>query len=460
MKKYNHPIDDFLRETFKDHQVVPSDAAKKAFLKDALQVSSVPKRRRKGLILLTAFLGLAVSGIFIWGVTSDIFDTDLPAESNSIVQSMPTIENDQSTVQRQKTIQDQQKPPTHKTEPLRPYKQSLKQVTAQNIPVSWPVLSNNESNSSLQSPVNAASYVENEKVKTAGISLPDNNSTTVAAKDTVKTREIWQADVVNPDPDPVSMIKGTDSLLIPGSAVKEMKSDLPGKIGRRLLSLGVYYTPEMMFGTLEGDKFVNNFGIEGTFHIGRFSIRSGAGLSIAKGTNELMVAYNDFLGAFNKLDSMAFNWSPPAQQFIPKFYTTNQDVWDSLMKIESARIVKRYTYLQVPLIMGYDFWQTDRISVGVRVGPVLSILTTSKQLSAAYDPGKKRIISINDIAPEQVSLNWQAMAGISASIRINESLNIEFEPFIKYYFNSVYERPANHAKPWSIGLRAALTVKF
>jgi hypothetical protein len=130
------------------------------------------------------------------------------------------------------------------------------------------------------------------------------------------------------------------------------------------------------------------------------------------------------------------------------------------MKLEYARVVKRYTYLQIPMIMGYDFWQSDRISIGVRMGPVLSILVTTKQLSAAYDPGTKRIISINDIAPEQVSLNWQMMAGINTSIRLTKALQFEVEPSIRYYFNSVYEKPANNTKPWSIGVRAAFVVKF
>ena len=116
--------------------------------------------------------------------------------------------------------------------------------------------------------------------------------------------------------------------------------------------------------------------------------------------------------------------------------------------------------ITIPMIMGYDFFQTERISIGVRVGPVLSVLLSSKQLSAAYDPGTKRIISINDIAPEQVNLNWQVMAGLSGAIRLTRTLQIEVEPSVRYYFNSVYEKPVNNNKPWSVGVRAAFVVKF
>jgi len=183
-------------------------------------------------------------------------------------------------------------------------------------------------------------------------------------------------------------------------------------------------------------------------------------LSIASGTNELVVEYNDYLGAYNKLDSMKFTWSYPSQKFVPEFYLSSQEVWDSLMKQEYARVVKRYTYFQVPLILGYDFWQSERVSMGIRLGPVMSVLLATKQLSAPYDPGKKRIISMNDISPGQVSLNWQAMAGLNTAIRLTRTLQFEVEPWIRYYFNSVYEKPANNTKPWSFGMRAAVVVKF
>ena len=249
-------------------------------------------------------------------------------------------------------------------------------------------------------------------------------------------------------------------MAVPVSRIKQKSQDVPGKNGKFMPSIGVYYTPEWMFNTLEGTKFVNNFGLEGTFHFGRFSVRTGIGLSINKGTNELIVAYNDFLGSYNKLDSMEFTWNNPSQQYIPKFYMTPQDVWDSLMKLDYARVVKRYTYIQIPMIMGYDFWQSDRIDFGVRVGPVMSILVASKQLSAPYDPGNKRIISINDISPGQVSLNWQAMAGLNTSIHLTNEVQFEIEPSIRYYFNSVYEKPVPLWKPWSISIRAAFVVKL
>jgi hypothetical protein len=215
-----------------------------------------------------------------------------------------------------------------------------------------------------------------------------------------------------------------------------------------------------MFNTIEEGKYVNNFGAEGTFTYGKYSIRTGLGLSITKGTNELAVEYNDYLGSYNKLDSMSFTWNGAIHDYIPTYYLKTQDVYDSLMKLDYPKIVKRYTYLQIPVVFGYDVLRSGRFSVGLRAGPILSILLYSKQLSEEYDPGDKKVISINNISPEQVSLNWQVMGGINASVRLSKRINFEIEPMAKYYFNSVYEKSDITKKPWSIGIRCAFIIKL
>ena len=77
-----------------------------------------------------------------------------------------------------------------------------------------------------------------------------------------------------------------------------------------------------------------------------------------------------------------------------------------------------------------------------------------------YDPGKKKVIRINNITPEQVSLNWQFMGGINVSVRLTKNLLFEIEPMGKYYFNSVYEKSEITRKPWSIGIRTAFIIKL
>ena len=439
MKKYN-PNDDFFRDVLKDHQIKPSDAAKKAFLRDVAQVAPPVKKIRKGLIFLSALLALMSAGIIFWGTNYDKFSPNPEKGPATSVENSKTIKYTQEAKTRQTN-----KPST--------------------LPLITPVLSGqNDKNTAraMQSPSSwpsSSPSVTDEKQATIS-SGDENKQITGETKDEGIAQNVAPLNSLSSDTGSNPMIKKTDSTLVPASATKENTRNRSPKTSAWIPSIGVYYTPEWMFNTLEGTKFVNNFGIEGTFHFGRFSVRTGAGLSVASGSNELIVAYNDFLGTYNKLDSIDFTWNDPIHNYIPKMYTSKKDVWDSLMKLEYAKVAKRYTYLQVPLILGFDFWQSDMVSMGARMGPVMSILLTSKQLSAGYDPGNKRVISINDIAPEQVSLNWQVMAGLNTAIRFTNALQLEVEPSVRYYFNSVYEKPINSNKPWSLGVRAAIVVKF
>jgi hypothetical protein len=240
--------------------------------------------------------------------------------------------------------------------------------------------------------------------------------------------------------------------------IKEKEKQSASENSKNLnVDLGVYYFPELMFNTLQGEKYSNNFGIEGTFHFGNFSIRTGAGLSITKGTNELSISYNKYLGKFNKLDSASFTWDPIHSKQIPTFYYTQKNVWDSLTKTRTANIIKSYTYLQVPLILGYEFWKNDHVSLGLRFGPIFSVLLKTEQLSDNYNPGQDRIVQINLISPDRIQTYWQFIGGIDASVGLSRRFYLELEPEFRYYYNSVYEKLAN--KPYSLGLRIAFLIR-
>ncbi len=214
-----------------------------------------------------------------------------------------------------------------------------------------------------------------------------------------------------------------------------------------------------MFNTLNGDKFANNMGLEGTFHVGRYSVRTGVGLSFTTGWNEMLVESNPYLGAYKALDSITFAWGDN-YNLVPTYFTKTEAVFDTTLQYTYTDIKKRYTYLQVPLVLGYDFWENSWLSLGVRAGAVMSVLLNTKTSSMTFDPGKDRIVQINNITPDRIELNWQAMGGINAAFRLSQRFSIELEPEIRYYFNSVYESSVLTKKPWSVGVRAAVVVTF
>jgi hypothetical protein len=453
MEKQKNSIDNFFRESLKTHEIIPSDRAKEAFMKE---VSGMPQRRRyrRGIILIMAVTVLLITGslVFYYFMTSP--SGNEPAE----VRPLTTVHN-----QVQETSSPIVIAPIHKNETTA-INQDNAIKNSQTFQPADALAKNNEpvkswkSEAPIMESILPADTIQNQPDRSSdqfskGDNLPrgQNNLPPTYISPDIKKAEDQAA--FRP------FTSADTNVVQPASS--ETKKNKKERLNKDwYFSAAVQYTPEWMFNTIEESKFVNNFGLEGTFTFGKYSIRTGLGLSITKGTNELAVEYNDYLGSYNKLDSMNFTWDGSIQNYIPTYYMKSQDVYDSLMKLDYPKVVKRYTYLQIPLVLGYDFLRSGRFSIGLRAGPVLSVLLKSKQLTEEYDPGNKKVISINNISPEQVSLNWQFMGGINASLRLSRNLYFEIEPMAKYYFNSVYEKSEITKKPWSIGVRGAFVIKL
>jgi hypothetical protein len=223
---------------------------------------------------------------------------------------------------------------------------------------------------------------------------------------------------------------------------------------------GLYYMPEWIFNSLDRNKYVNNFGAEGTLQYGPYSIGIGIGLSITKAYNETVIETNPYLGSYQKLDSMTYHWDSRHYYLLKTIYTKPQNVYGSTLNYTWYTLAMQYTYLQIPLNLGYDFLEKNWFTLGVRFGPVMSVLLQTQVLTSAYSAGKDKIVMINDISPDRIHLNWQAMAGINAAFRLSHRFILELEPNMRYYFDSVNEKLSPTAKPWSVGLQTSFLVNF
>lgn len=224
--------------------------------------------------------------------------------------------------------------------------------------------------------------------------------------------------------------------------------------------LGVSYTPEWMFNTVEEDKkLIHNAALEFQYCWNDFIIRTGIGISKATGTSEFSVDYREYLGHYTKLDSTSYVWNSTQEKVEAVYHLSDFKVFDTARMYAKQAIEKEYTYLQIPLIFGYDFYKRSRIFLGVRTGPILSVLlkTTEK---GDIDPGDNKIISINNLSPDRVNTNWQFTGGLVFGYHLTKSFRLEAEPRLKYYFNSVYEKNATIRKPWSFEARMALVYGF
>ncbi len=453
MKRERHPVDDFFKEALRGHQVKPSGEGKQRFLDEAATIFKKRRRGRNRWIFL--FAGIAIISF------------------TALLVILPNTEDHKLSKPGNAT----EDPSSESTAPQNAMLTSSTSPSGPALPDDSPGLISQSSSSNSRpkaqlSPALSSQQPSDDKTNTQPDAVNRENliAASVISHDLPLPLPLEAVDSTLSYPDTISAQidisfpvitapqDDTLTLNIPESAKKRKPKERATK--KWEFSTSLYYTPEWMFNTLEGEKYVNNMGVEGAFQFDRYSIRTGVGLSITKGTNELLVEYKDYLGSYSRLDSITFQWDEKHYHLIPTYYSSNKDVWDSLMKLDYPRITKRYTYLQVPLILGYDIIRQNWITFGIRAGPILSILLESKQLSGEYDPGKNRIIRINQVTPDRIQTNWQVVGGVNTSFRISPRISLEVEPNIRYYFNSVYEKSDATKKPWSAGFRTAFTIRL
>ncbi|MFH1296633.1 MAG: hypothetical protein ABIJ04_05085 [Bacteroidota bacterium] len=433
MKRSKHPVDDFFKEALQEHQIQPSDAGRQRFLSEASTMKIRGwSRRIRWFLALAGLVIVSTVALLLW-----ITDTD----KEQITAMEGEMGSEQLAVGRTSS--------------------SLSSTLASdspNQPENWsldtPQHSDQPEDRSSDSPQSTEVHVAGTS---QDISIIDTQSLAVltSPEEPLVSTDLTHTIVSD------TMFKPTSSGEQPVVDTVEVQIEKRKRARRSRewqYAMSAYFSPEWMFNTLEGDKYVSNFGLEESFRYGRYSLRTGIGLSITRGTNELMVEYNDYLGSFDQLDSISFNWDEKNYHLIPTYYLSNKEIWDSLLQLDYPKVIKRYTYLQIPLILGYDVIRKSWFSLGFRAGPILSLLMKSKTLLNDYDPGKNRIIRINQVTPDRIQTNWQIQGGINVSLHISRRFGLELEPTIKYYFNSVYEKSDATKKPWSVGFRASFSI--
>jgi Outer membrane protein beta-barrel domain len=205
-------------------------------------------------------------------------------------------------------------------------------------------------------------------------------------------------------------------------------------------------------------NFTGNLGIN--YHIGKFSVRSGIGLSYISDDGIYRVDYRskDSVGFYNMVISCAINQQDPTEII---YFTHRMVVYDSLQHIADDRTRNRYTYMQVPLLAGFRILETNMLGLTVYAGPMVSFLIGKKEAQPVIDYPNARIIRIDNNTPMRIKTNWQLWVGLRLDYKISKEFSLFAEPYYKYYFKPVAEQKESSANnPYSIGLGIGIEYNF
>ncbi|MHC1777488.1 MAG: hypothetical protein AB9834_18960 [Lentimicrobium sp.] len=190
---------------------------------------------------------------------------------------------------------------------------------------------------------------------------------------------------------------------------------------------------------------------------GPWLVETGLAYSLSEDNGRFMISYNsyDSIGYYNKVVSFT---PDPENPGTVQFNTEVQGVYDSIDHELETKTNNRYSYLQIPLMAGYQLYAGRLFTIGLKAGPVFSVMLGSDEPAAAFEQEGTTLNSIDNLSPQRVSTNWQVAAGLGIGMHLSPRLTLLAEPTYKYYLRPVYQN--HNTKPQSIGIKAGLLYRF
>lgn len=198
-------------------------------------------------------------------------------------------------------------------------------------------------------------------------------------------------------------------------------------------------------------------GLSLTTFKGPWVFETGAALCLSDDNGRFVINYGsyDSIGYYNKVVSFSLSPDNPGTVL---FNTEVQGVYDSIDHALETTTTNRYTYLQIPLMVGYHLYNNRLITISFKAGPVMSLMLGSEEPTATFNQDGANLQSIDNLSPSRVTTNWQIAVGLGVGLHLSRRFTLLAEPTYKTYLRPVYRN--TRTKPQSVGIKAGLLYRF
>lgn len=253
------------------------------------------------------------------------------------------------------------------------------------------------------------------------------------------------------------MVRGQEDPNLDESSRRGLKSDYGQK---NLWAFGLYFTPEMI--VYPNDDQLKNYSysldLHATFKPGNYFLQSGLGFARNQEQGNTMINYNQYLGSYEDVYNVTFDTTSGSA--VPVYHTETVSVYDSINHVIVTPTKRYFTYLQIPLFVGYGE-ESKRFGWFVKGGPSLSFLLYEDQSSTGLSDMEARVLNVENELPARINTNWQFILTAGVTYKLGQKVSLSVEPMFRYYIKSVYEQDKLNTKhPYSIGLRTGLLLSF
>ena len=225
---------------------------------------------------------------------------------------------------------------------------------------------------------------------------------------------------------------------------------------------GLGIKPAMVYYPNTTDQFTYAAGAGFGIAFNKFYVETGIAYQEMKerGVYKFNYRSNDSIGFYNKVVSFEIDPSNPNNI---TFKTSKTTVYDSIEHYNVQSPLFKYSYLNVPLKVGYRLWERKKLTLGIETGVIFSKLLSSDIPEPAFTlSGENTLISIEDNTPARVDLNMQISVALRFNYRFAKAISLSVQPEFTKYLNSIYDTKngAPSVKPYTMGIRFGIYYDF
>ena len=226
----------------------------------------------------------------------------------------------------------------------------------------------------------------------------------------------------------------------------------------RWLNIGINLTPDIVFYRNISSYFKYDYTLDAgiQYNIGRFYIQSGAGVAWSSdiGTYAISANKNDSIGFY--YDVISFSETPgnPGQY---QYNTQLKTVYDTVPYVYDYSTVNTYTYVEIPLTVGYRLVEKPRWSMAVDAGGFWSGLIARNEPEPDFYIPEARVTDVENNTPDRRKNSFGLMGNIRFEYRFAKRFSLVLAPSFKYHLNAIKDDEIPDAvQPWSVGLRTGI----
>ncbi len=231
------------------------------------------------------------------------------------------------------------------------------------------------------------------------------------------------------------------------------------KGNKPFISVAAYFSPEFteyarMASTSREISYIG--GVALSYNKARFMIEGGLEYSHSNDLGDYMVDMQtyDSVGYYNEVGGFVPDPDNPGSVI---FETNSVMVYDSVQHNLHQQTQNHYSYLQFPVMIGYQAVAHGLFSAYIKAGSSFSFLLNKQEQNLNFHNPDAIVNQIENYTPTRMNTSIQVLVSVRFRFQLSEKLGILAEPTYRYYLKSVYDTRDNSLEnPYGIGVRCGL----